>query len=78
MTARKKTKTKPKPETACQRRLRKACVQMKHGAVPTAVAVTTSVMIGKISAPIVPLALIAAGGWAWWKGYRIRIQKPEE
>jgi len=76
--AAKKTKKKParkQAEATCQRFMRTACIQMKHGAVPAAVAVTTSVVIGKLGAPVVVLALLAAGGVAWWKGYRIRVVK---
>lgn len=65
-------------ETNSERLLRQAKTQMKRCCIPTAVAITTSVVLSKIGAPVVPIALIGAGGWAWWKGYRIRVVKPGE
>ena len=53
-----------------------ATSQMKRCAIPTAVAITTSVVLSHVGAPIVPLALVGAGGYAWWKGYRVRVVKP--
>ena len=65
-------------ESGSERFIRVAKSQMRRACIPTAVAVTTSVVISKLGAPIVPIALIGAGGWAWWKGYRIRVVKPGE
>jgi hypothetical protein len=73
-----KKKTKRKPESGCERFVRVAGVQMRRCCIPTAVAITTSVVLSKIGAPIVPIALIGAGGYAWWRGYRVKVVKPDE
>jgi len=79
-TAKKTTKKKParkKTESSCQRFMRTAGVQMRRCCIPTAVAITTSVVLAK--APVVvPIALIGTGGWAWWRGYRLKVVKPDE
>jgi len=81
MTTKKTTKrrtARKRTESNGERFIRVAKLQMRRACIPTAVAVTTSVVISKLGAPIVPIAAIAAGGWAYFRGYRIRIVKPGE
>ena len=67
-----------KRKKTCEDLLRTAKLQLKRCCIPTTLAVVTSVIISKLGTPIIPVALIGAGGWAWWRGYRVRIVKPHE
>ena len=49
--------------------------QFQRCCIPTAVAIAASVTISSLGAPVIPLALAAAGGYAYWRGYRITINK---
>lgn len=71
----KKIKTTRRHYSNAEDFMHMARIQMKRCCIPTAVSITASVVLSKIGAPIVPLALIGAGGYAWIKGYRIRIAK---
>ena len=75
---RKRPASRQKPESGSERFMRLAASQMRRCCIPTAVAITTSVVISNIGAPIVPVALVGVGGYAWWRGYRIRVVKPGE
>jgi len=76
MTEKKKAGRRKRPETGAGRFIRTAKIQMRHACIPTVVAISTSVVLTEIGAPIVPLAVIGAGGYAWWRGYRIRVEQP--
>jgi len=60
-----------------KRMLETARRQFRHCAIPAATAVAVSVLISRLNAPILVLGLLAAGGYACWRGYRIRIVRPE-
>lgn len=61
---------------SCEMYVREGCRLLRRGALPAAVAAVTSVMVSSIG-PVGPILLIGGGGYAWWKGYRIRVVKPD-
>ena len=67
----------PKKQTKTERFIEMARRQFKRSCVPTVMAICISVGISKIGLPIVPIVLISAGSWAWWRGYKVQIVKPE-
>jgi hypothetical protein len=71
-----KKKTKRTPGR-CEQFLETATKQLRQCAVPTVLAIIVSVLISKLGMPLVALALVVGGGYAWWRGYRVKIVKPD-
>ena len=69
MPRKKKTKTERFLETA-KRQFQRSCI-------PVAAGVCISVGISKLGIPAIPLLVLGGAGVAYWKGYRIRIVKPD-
>lgn len=63
--------------SGCWRFRRTAMNQLRRSCVPMTVAIATSVILSKIEVPIVLLAFLGFSGWAYWKGYRVRIVRPD-
>ncbi len=47
--------------------------QMRRAFIPTVVAVVASVLINRIGSPLIVLGVLAAIGWGWWCGWRVRL-----
>lgn len=56
----------------------KASEQLSRCWVPTTLAVVISVAVSKLGMPIIALAGIGCGTYAYIKGYRVRLVKPTE
>ena len=66
------TKKKRKFFEIAKRQFRRSCI-------PTTTAVLVSVMISKLGIiPALPFILISSTVYAWVKGYKIRLVKPED
>ena len=54
----------------------KAKSQFRQCAIPMVAAIVISVLVAGGGLPLIVLLLAVAGGWAWWRGWRVTIQKP--
>ncbi len=56
--------------------IEKARRQVRRCGFPMATAIVVSVLIAQMGMPLVLLAILGGGGWAWWRGWRITVKKP--
>lgn len=56
--------------------LSKAKQQFKSASIPTITAVAASVVISKMGVPLIAICGVCAAGYAYWRGYRLKLTKP--
>ena len=62
-----------KKTSKTQRFIETARRQFRRSCIPTATAVCLSVGISKLGVPALPLILVGGAGYAYWRGWRIRL-----